>query len=89
MLLTDWVIAETGNSLARFPVRRGFAAAVKRLQSNPDCRIISVGSALMQRALDLYDKPPDKRWGLVDCASFLVMSEEQATEAFTTDHHFE
>jgi predicted nucleic acid-binding protein len=39
--------------------------------------------------LDLYRERADKRWGLVDCASFLVMKDEQIVEAFTTDQHFE
>jgi uncharacterized protein len=31
----------------------------------------------------------DKTWGLVDCASFVVMSERGVMEAFTTDRHFD
>ena len=43
----------------------------------------------MERALLLYSDRPDKFWGLVDCASFIVMSDEGISEAFTTDRHFE
>lgn len=31
----------------------------------------------------------DKGWGLTDCTSFVVMEQEQITEAFTSDQHFE
>ena len=43
----------------------------------------------MERALKLYAERADKAWGLVDCASFIVMSEQRISEAFTTDRHFE
>ena len=43
----------------------------------------------MERALLLYSDRPDKAWGLVDCASFVVMSDERISEVFTTDRHFE
>jgi len=31
----------------------------------------------------------DKEWSLVDCASFLVMRDEDIELALTADHHFE
>lgn len=37
----------------------------------------------------LYCKRPDKEWGLTDCVSFVVMQEQQITEALTTDAHFQ
>ena len=37
----------------------------------------------------MFDRAGDKRWGLVDCASFVVMTGRGVTEAFTNDHHFE
>jgi hypothetical protein len=39
-------------------------------------------------ALELYSKRSDKTWGLVDCASFVVMEKEGIDEAFTNDRHF-
>jgi predicted nucleic acid-binding protein len=89
IVLTDWIIAETGNGLARTPQRREFADAVRRMASSPRVRIISMSPTLVERALLLYSERPDKTWGLVDCASFLVMQDEGITDAFTTDRHFE
>lgn len=51
--------------------------------------MVFVTPALMERALLLYSDRPDKAWGLVDCASFVVMSDERISEVFTTDRHFE
>lgn len=89
VVLTDWIIAETGNGLARSSLRAEFVESVRRFAANPRFRIISVSESLRQRALDLYADRPDKTWGLVDCASFTVMSDEGIFDAFTTDHHFE
>jgi hypothetical protein len=87
--LTDWVIAETGNGLARTAARERFATVAGRILNDPRCRVIFVTPGLARRALDLYRDRTDKQWGLVDCASFLVMADEQIAEAFTTDRHFE
>jgi hypothetical protein len=89
VVLTDWIIAETGNGLARTPQRREFADEVRRLASSPRVRIVSITPTLVERALLLYSDRPDKTWGLVDCASFVVMKDEGITDAFTTDRHFE
>lgn len=86
---TDWIVAETGNTLARTVVRRRFPQGVQRLLRLPKARLVFVTPVLMERALQLYADRPDKTWGLVDCASFIVMRDEGITEAFTTDKHFE
>jgi uncharacterized protein len=89
IVLTDWVIAETGNGLARTRNRVGFPGAVRELLSSPFVEVVFVSPSLMERALTLYSNRRDKTWGLVDCASFLVMEDEGISDAFTTDTHFE
>ena len=42
-----------------------------------------------ERGLALYRARPDKAWSLIDCISFMVMTERGITEALTGDHHFE
>ncbi len=89
IVVTDWIIAETGNGLARTAARAGFAKAVERIRTSSRARLIFVTPELFERALSMYASRPDKTWGLVDCASFVVMQDESLTEAFTTDRHFE
>ncbi len=89
VVATDWIVAETGNTLARAVVRCRFPEGVQRLLRRPQARLVFVTPALMERALQLYADRSDKSWGLVDCASFIVMQDEGITEAFTTDKHFE
>ena len=88
IVLTDWVVAETGNGLARTAARSRFAAAVEILRASPRVRLVPVSEHLFARALELYGGRPDKTWGLVDCASFLIMQDEGIREAFTNDRHF-
>jgi hypothetical protein len=89
VVLTDWIIAETGNGLARTPARQRFVETTLQMLHDSRVRVISVTATLMERALLLYSDRPDKSWGLVDCSSFVVMQDEGMTEAFTTDRHFE
>lgn len=89
IVLTDWIIAETGNGLARSRARTTFADAVDRIWQNPLVSIINVDRPLIARAIDQYRRYSDKSWGLVDCTSFIVMQDRGITDAFTSDHDFE
>ena len=50
--------------------------------------IVSVDTALLLRATQLYRDRGDKQWGMTDCISFVVMGEHHLTEALTADRHF-
>jgi predicted nucleic acid-binding protein len=89
IVLTDWIVAETGNGLARIPARTLVPETVARFLRSSRFTVVFVSPNLMERALSLYAERSDKAWGLVDCASFVVMTEQGITEAFTTDRHFE
>lgn len=88
LVVTDWIIAETGNGLSREKRTNNFADAVARIQSSPRVEMIYVGPDLLEQALKLYATHMDKSWGLVDCASFVVMMERGIVDAFTNDRHF-
>ena len=89
IVLTDWIVAETGNGLARSPERGRFRGAVKTLRMSPSADLVPITDDLLDRALDLYSYRPDKAWGLVDCTSFVLMQERGIQEALTVDRHFE
>jgi uncharacterized protein len=89
IVVTDWIIAETGNGLARTGRRDAFARAVRLIPASSEFRLISIDDELLMRAIDLYQARPDKTWGLVDCSSFVVMMQEGIRDAITGDHHFE
>ncbi|MBN1395038.1 MAG: type II toxin-antitoxin system VapC family toxin [Pirellulales bacterium] len=86
---TDWVFAESGNGLARTSARLKLPAAVEKFSASPTARLVRTDGGLFRDALDLYARATDKSWGLVDCASFVVMRRMHILDAFTTDRHFE
>ncbi|HYF50729.1 MAG TPA: PIN domain-containing protein [Planctomycetota bacterium] len=88
VFLSDWIVAETGNSVARSKARTIFSAAVLRLLNHPRIVFVKVTDDLRDAALDLYSERNDKAWGLVDCCSFEVMWQNDITAAFSLDHHF-
>ena len=89
IVTTDWILAETGNGLARTKARAQFVEAVRRLQKSTDVMIVKIGDDHFEQALEMFSHADDKGWGLVDCASFVVMTGRGVTEAFTNDRHFE
>lgn len=89
LVVTDWVLAETGNGLARTPARRQLGRAADLFRSSSRSRFLFVSPEYLEKALDLYGRREDKDWGLVDCASFAVMQDLGITEAFTDDRHFQ
>ncbi len=88
IVVTDWVVAETGNGLAGTNRRQAFAQAVRMLPVTPEFHLIKIDEALLMSAVELYEARPDKTWGLVDCASFVVMDQEGIRDAITADRHF-
>ena len=88
LITTDWVLAETGNGLARVPARATFVRAAETFLASRNSRLVRVDAELFRDALAMYGRVGDKSWGLVDCASFIVMSREHIEDALTTDRHF-
>jgi predicted nucleic acid-binding protein len=85
--LTEAILIEVGNALSVFN-RSGAAAFIRQCYHTPNIHVVSVDTRLLTRALELYENRPDKKWGLVDCISFVVMEEQHLRDAVTTDEHF-
>jgi len=89
IVLTDWIVAETGNGLARSREKSRLMEALNRILRHPRGELVFVDNELLHRSLDFFQRHADKSWGLVDCASFLVMRDRGIADAFTSDYHFE
>jgi uncharacterized protein len=89
LVTTDWVLAETGNGLARSPAKKPFLQSISTLFQSPQSRLIWIQEEILEAASELYAKTDDKKWGMVDCASFVVMKHEGILEALSADHHFQ
>jgi predicted nucleic acid-binding protein len=87
MLITDAILLEIGNALAR-----GFKAEASEIIANflisDEVKVIRLSPQLFDEAFALYQKYRDKEWSLVDCVSFIVMRQENSKQALTFDRHF-
>jgi len=55
----------------------------------PWVKLIHIGPETDLRARDLLRSRLDKTWSLVDCSSFVIMSDLGVTQALTNDAHFD
>jgi predicted nucleic acid-binding protein len=83
------VLLEIGNSLSRQRYRASAIALIEAIESDPSIEIVALTKELCQLGMELYRNRMDKEWGLIDCISFVVMTERGITKALTTDEHFQ
>ncbi len=86
-LMTDAVLLEIGNALAR-NYKDQAVEVIEHFLSSEDVEVVRLTPALFEAAFALYKTHLDKEWGLVDCLSFIVMRRAGVAEALTFDHHF-
>ncbi len=84
---TEAILIEIGNALSAVH-RQTAVRFIHQCYTTPNIQVVPVDTGLLKRALHLYDERPDKEWGLTDCISFVVMSDQHLTDAMTTDQHF-
>jgi hypothetical protein len=83
------VLLEIGNALCHRQFRQSAILLLDALERDPNVGIVSLTDTLYQQGLQLFqERLLDKGWGLVDCVSFVVMSERKIQDARTADNHF-
>jgi predicted nucleic acid-binding protein len=87
-LVTDAVLLEIGNGLAR-NYKQEAIEVIEGFFDSEEVEIVRLTPELFEQAFDLYKKYKDKDWGLIDCISFIVMTEAGVNQALTFDQHFE
>ncbi|NJP11470.1 MAG: type II toxin-antitoxin system VapC family toxin [Leptolyngbyaceae cyanobacterium RU_5_1] len=85
--ITEAIFAEVGNALSAFN-RNGAVQFIQQCYRTDNIKIVSIDTELLMQALDLYQSRSDKTWGLTDCISFVVMQQQNLTDAVTGDRHF-
>lgn len=89
-VITTWaVIIELANALAKPQFRVFSVSMIELLLNDPAIEIVSVTDELSAKAFSLYKDRMDKKWGLTDCISFVVMKERGIRAALTADEDFE
>lgn len=89
VVTTEWVLAEFGDAYCHPQDRADFVSLYRLLVNHPRVRIIPADTRLFQRGVDFFEQRGDKNWSLTDCLSFVVMRDENMTQALTGDKHFE
>jgi uncharacterized protein len=85
--ITEAIFVEVGNALSALN-RNGAVQFIQQCYRTDNIKIISVDTELLMQALMLYESRTDKDWGLTDCISFVVMQQNNLTDAVTGDRHF-
>lgn len=85
--ITEAILVEVGNALSANN-RDGAVHFIQQCYRTDNINVVSVDTALLMQALALYQSRPDKDWGLADCISFIVMQQQNLTDAVTSDRHF-
>lgn len=89
LVTTEFVFLEVADALSTPNVRSQTIAFIDGLRQLPILQIIPMSQNLFIDGWMLYNLRLDKEWGLTDCISFVVMTQEKITLAFTSDRHFE
>ncbi len=89
VVVTEFVLLELANALARASSRKLFVDLLQKLRVAPNVKVIGISAELFEGGFTLYAGRADKDWSMTDCVSFVVMKSEEITEALTADHHFE
>ncbi len=58
------------------------------LQDGQLFQIIKVDRAIEKEAVNMFWKYKDKKWGIVDCSSMILMEKKKCRTAFGYDQHF-
>ncbi|HEX8399400.1 MAG TPA: PIN domain-containing protein [Pyrinomonadaceae bacterium] len=91
LVTTNYVIAELV-ALLTSPLKIPRSKSIDFIESIKTSSlvdIIHINESLDSKAWDLLVNRTDKNWSLVDCSSFVIMQENNISEALSTDHHFE
>ena len=89
-ITTEMALVEVLNFFGEFGARGRQLAVelVRDLEVDDTVEVIEQTSLQFWNAVDFYNARPDQEWGLVDCASFQLMTANNIREALTNDHHF-
>ena len=89
LVTTEFVLLEVADAFCDSSTRMQAVSFIDGLESLAILQIVSIERSLFTEGWLLYKQRPDKDWSLTDCISFVVMSQENIVQAFTSDHHFE
>ncbi|MBC7798529.1 MAG: type II toxin-antitoxin system VapC family toxin [Pyrinomonadaceae bacterium] len=87
LIISDAVLLEVGNALAR-NFKQKAVEIIEGFVTSDEAEVVRLDEYLFEKAFELYKSRVDKNWGLADCVSFVVMTENKVSDALTCDKHF-
>jgi len=82
------IIFEIGDGFSRFNRRNIGVDLIKNITQATNYVLHPFNPAIFEKTLKIYYKYSDKEWGLTDCYSFQVMTEQKMIDVLTADNHF-
>lgn len=89
LVTTEFVLLEVADALSAPAIRIQTINFINGLRQLKILQIVPITHELFTNGWTLYSQRSDKGWGLTDCTSFVVMTQQQIATAFTSDRHFE
>ena len=91
IVTSEMVLVEFLNYMSKLgSYNRGVAVdTVRELRTNRAVEIVPHTTEQFGEAIDFYELHADLRWGLVDCVSFLIMTDKKIQDALAHDRDFE
>ena len=80
---------EIGNALSKRRYRAAAIQLLESLETDPNVEVVLLTNRLYKLAFNLFKQREHKKWGLVDCISFIVMQDRGITDTLTADTHFQ
>ncbi|MBI3001624.1 MAG: PIN domain-containing protein [Deltaproteobacteria bacterium] len=88
LITSTWTAYE---ALTIVKTKLGYSQAERlwqRIQRPSVVDLVTVDERMEAEALEFFWKYKDKDWGVVDCASLVIMDEVGCRQAFAFDRHF-
>ena len=91
IVTSEMVLTELLNKFTSWGkgLRKAAGELVRKIEQNPNHKIIAQTRDQFNEALAFYLDRLDKEWSLTDCASIKICEREGITEILTSDNHFE
>lgn len=88
-VIFEWILLEFADAMCYSEYARSICLERRlTILSLSNFVVVPFDSLTYSDALDLYERYRDKQWSLTDCTSFVIMKDQELSEALTADHHF-
>ncbi len=88
-ITTSAVIIELAGYFSKSHQKNSAIVLIETINRSKKWTCISIDKPLIQRGFERYKQMSDKDWSLVDCIGMIIATDNDITEIFTADHHFE